>query len=63
MPRSQAKNDWQLTVYIPRELRRDDPIARLKRLAKQRQRSLNFLALEAIRQYLHERPHDRLSPS
>lgn len=52
---SGAKNDWQLTVYIPRELRHDDPISQLKRLAKEQRRSINFLAVEAIRQYLCER--------
>ena len=50
--RSQAKEDWQLTVYIPKGLRKEDPIAQLRQLAKARRRSLNFLAVEAIRSYL-----------
>jgi hypothetical protein len=53
MERSQAKNDWQITVYIPRGLREEDPIARLRKLAKGQRRSINFLVVEAIQQYLH----------
>jgi predicted transcriptional regulator len=56
--RSQAKEDWQLTVYIPKELRKEDPIEKLRRLAKARRRSLNFLAVEALLSYLErERAH------
>ena len=52
--RSQAKEDWQLTVYIPKELRRMDPIEKLRKLAKAQRRSLNFLAVEAILNYLKQ---------
>ena len=62
MRRSAAKNDWQLTVYIPQELRREDPIAQLRRLAHERRRSVNFLVVEAIWQYLQQRqPQDQSS--
>jgi predicted transcriptional regulator len=52
--RSQAKEDWQLTVYIPKELRKMDPIEKLRQLAKAQRRSLNFLAVEAILSYLKQ---------
>ena len=54
MERSSAKNDWQLTVYIPKVLRSEDPIAQLKHLAIERRRSVNFLVVEAIRKYVQE---------
>lgn len=60
MERSDAKNDWQMTVYVPKELREEDPIGRLERLAKKRQRSINFLVLEAIERYL-DQPHPELA--
>lgn len=55
MRRSSAKNDWQMTIYIPRQLRREDPIAQLRQLAQEQRHSVNFLVVEAIRSYLRER--------
>jgi len=55
--RSQAKNDWQLTVYIPKTLRGEDPIMQLKHLALSKRRSVNFLVVEAIRKYVQEMQH------
>jgi len=52
--RSQAKEDWQLTIYIPKELRKVDPIGKLRKLAKVQRRSLNFLAVEALLSYLKQ---------
>lgn len=49
---SQARNDWQLTIYIPQTLRARDPIERLKREARRQRRSMNFLAVEALLDYL-----------
>ncbi len=46
------KEQWQLTVYVPKDLRREKPLERLRKLARQQRRSVNFLALEAILQYL-----------
>ena len=58
------KEQWQLTIYIPKELRGERPLERLRELAKRRKRSVNFLALEAILEYLRaqeaegkRRPH------
>jgi hypothetical protein len=42
------KEQWQLTIYIPKGLRQERPLERLRKLARQRRRSLNFLVLEAI---------------
>jgi predicted transcriptional regulator len=46
------KEQWQLTIYIPKGLRQERPLERLRKLARQRRRSLNFLVLEAILHYL-----------
>lgn len=46
------KEQWQLTIYVPKGLRREKPLERLRKLARQRRRSLNFLVLEAILNYL-----------
>ena len=51
---SQSRNDWQLTVYIPRSLRAYDPLDRLKRTAIKERRSMNFLAVEALLKYLDQ---------
>jgi len=52
MATSTARNDWQLTVYIPKPLREEDLLGRLERLARRQRRSINFLVVEAIRCYL-----------
>ena len=46
------KEQWQLTIYVPKDLRQERPLERLRKLARQRRRSLNFLVLEAILHYL-----------
>jgi predicted transcriptional regulator len=46
------KEQWQLTIYIPKGLRQERLLERLRKLARQRRRSLNFLVLEAILHYL-----------
>jgi predicted transcriptional regulator len=48
------KEQWQLTIYIPKALRRKNPLTRLRQLAKRQRRSLNFLAVEALLKYLEE---------
>lgn len=54
MDKNQSQQDWQLTVYIPREIRDEDPIGQLQNLAQQQRRSINFLVVEAIREYLKQ---------
>ena len=49
-----ARNEWQLTVYIPKSVREENLLRRLERLASQRRRSVNFLVVEAIRRYLQQ---------
>jgi len=49
-----AKNDWQLTIYIPQSLRNQDPIERLKQEAQRQRRSMNFLAVDALLDYLDQ---------
>ena len=45
-------SSWQLTVYIPKEKRTERLLERLKRVAQQQRRSMNFLVVEALEQYL-----------
>jgi len=54
MVSSATRNDWQLTVYIPKSVREENLLGRLERLASQRRRSVNFLVVEAIRRYLQQ---------
>jgi hypothetical protein len=42
------KEQWQLTIYIPKGLRQERLLERLRKLARQRRRSLNFLVLERL---------------
>jgi len=49
-----AKNQWQLTIYVPKELRGEKILERLKHLAQKQRRSMNFLAVEALLKYLKE---------
>lgn len=47
-----AKGKQQLSIYVPQEQQKEKPIARLAALAEDRDRAVNFLAVEAILQYL-----------
>lgn len=48
------REQWQLTIYIPKGVRDKDPIERLRKLAKKQRRSINFLVVEAILKYLEQ---------
>jgi predicted DNA-binding protein len=52
--RSNGETPWQLTVYIPKEKRHKQLLERLRKIARQERRSLNFLVLEAVEKYLDE---------
>jgi predicted DNA-binding protein len=52
--RSNGETPWQLTVYIPKEKRHEQLLERLRKIARQERRSLNFLVLEAVEKYLDE---------
>ena len=43
-----------ISVYIPRTKVEKQPVGRLIRLAKKRDRSVNYLVVEAILQYLEK---------
>ncbi len=47
-----AETGEKLGVYIPQEKQGDRPLQRLAKLAKQRDRSLNYLVVQAILEYL-----------
>lgn len=42
----------KLSIYIPKEKQAQKPLERLKKIGKKRDRSINYLVIEAIRQYL-----------
>lgn len=54
MRRSDGETPWQLTVYIPKEKRHEQLLERLRKIAWEQKRSLNFLVLEAVERYLNE---------
>ncbi len=54
MRRNNRETPWQLTVYIPKKKRHQQLLERLKRIAQEERRSLNFLVLEAVEKYLDE---------
>lgn len=41
-----------LSIYIPKSKMDEDPVARLTKLGKKRERSINYLVVEAILEYL-----------
>ncbi len=54
MRRINDETPWQLTVYIPKEKRHEQLLKRLRKIAQEERRSLNFLVLEALERYLDE---------
>ena len=47
-----TKSKSQLSIYVPQEKQKEDPIGRLAALAEDRDRAVNFLVVEAILEYL-----------
>ena len=42
----------KLSIYIPQDKLQEKPIERLMKLAKERDRSVNYLVVQAILEYL-----------
>jgi hypothetical protein len=42
----------KLSIYIPRQYRSKKPLERLHKVARKRDRSMNYLAIQAIIEYL-----------
>ena len=42
----------KLSIYIPQKRMKDEPVERLKKLGLKKDRSINYLVVEAILQYL-----------
>ncbi|MFQ6118103.1 MAG: CopG family ribbon-helix-helix protein [Candidatus Bipolaricaulia bacterium] len=42
----------KLSIYIPQEKLKEKPVERLMKLAKERDRSVNYLVVQAILEYL-----------
>jgi predicted transcriptional regulator len=42
----------KLSIYVPQEKLKEQPIQRLMRLAKERDRSVNYLVVQAILEFL-----------
>lgn len=43
----------KLSIYIPQKRMEEKPVERLMKLSKQVDRSINYLVVEAILEYLH----------
>jgi len=54
-------NQPTITIYIPRRYQDERVLDRLKTLANDRDRSTNYLAVQAIREYLER--HDAQQPA
>lgn len=56
MPREQVNED-KLSVYIPKTKRGDGLLAKLRKIGAKKDRSVNYLVVEAIREYVenHEK--------
>jgi len=56
MPREQVNED-KLSIYISKSKRGDGLLARMRKVGKKLDRSMNYLAIEAIREYVerHEK--------
>lgn len=52
----------KISVYIPRKYVQADIVERLRRLARERDRSVNYLIVEAIIQYLEEKEREATGP-
>jgi len=52
MPKRRTGTPEKLSIYIPQSKQLQKPIQRLIRLGDQRERSVNYLAVEAILEYL-----------
>ncbi len=48
---AQVRRD-KLSIYVPKERLKEKPIERLMKLAKQKDRSVNYLVVQAILEYL-----------
>ncbi len=42
----------KLSIYVPQEKMKEQPIERLMKLAKERDRSVNYLVVQAILEFL-----------
>ena len=49
-----ASGTETLSIYFPKSTQEQKPYQRLQRLAKKKDRSINYLVVEAILQYLKE---------
>lgn len=42
----------KLTIYVPKAKRDNDPVARLNKLAQQEDRSVNYLVVRALEEFV-----------
>jgi len=49
----------KLSIYIPQKSLEQRPVERLAKLGERRDRSVNYLVVEAILQYLHREENKR----
>jgi hypothetical protein len=49
----------KLSIYIPQEKLRENPVQRLMKLAKERERSVNYFVVQAILEFLNREEKKR----
>lgn len=49
----------KLSIYIPQEKLKEQPVERLMELARKRDRSVNYLVVQAILEYLEREENKR----
>jgi len=52
MAQTTASGRATLTIYLPQKYQESDVLERLEKLAKKHDRSINYLAVQAILEYL-----------
>ncbi|HED03890.1 MAG TPA: hypothetical protein ENI60_03875 [Candidatus Fraserbacteria bacterium] len=52
MPRKMSNDFTKLSIYVPQDKRKRQPLERLHQVAKQRDRSINYLVVQAIIEFV-----------
>jgi len=52
MPRKMSNDFTKLSIYVPQNKRKHQPLERLHQVSKQRDRSINYLVVQAIIEFV-----------
>lgn len=52
MPRKMSNDFTKLSIYVPQNKRKRQPLERLHQVAQQRDRSINYLVVQAIIEFV-----------